>query len=214
MREWIIAAIGQYGYLGVFLLIAVENIFPPIPSEVILTFAGFSTTYTSLTYFGTVAFATLGSVFGAIVLYAVGRALSPERLLALCNGRVGRVLHFDAADIEKARASFAQKGYSSVLLCRCVPILRSLISIPAGMAKMRFLPFLGLTALGSTVWNMLLIGLGRFAGDNWESVNAAFSAASDGMKMLMLAACLVLLVLLWRKQKKPIEQAKSASGNT
>ncbi|MEG0305951.1 MAG: DedA family protein [Oscillospiraceae bacterium] len=206
MQEIIIDAISRYGYIGIFLLIAAENIFPPIPSEVILTFAGFACTHTDIGYLGAVSFATLGSVAGAAVLYGAGRMLSAQRLCAFARGNAGKALHIDAEDVEKAKDSFAKKGYISVLLCRCVPIMRSLISIPAGMAKMPFMPFLGLTTMGSTVWNMLLIGLGVFAGENWERVHSAFASASAGIKALILAIALVILFVMLKRQGKKAKE--------
>ena len=134
MESVITGLVSRFGYWGVLLLIAVENIFPPIPSEVILTFGGFLTTCTEMTPPGVILFSTLGSVAGAIVLYGVGRLLAPQRLEALLSGRVGRVLKMESADVHKASDWFAAHGWPSVFYCRCIPILRSLISIPAGMA--------------------------------------------------------------------------------
>ena len=133
MESVITGLVSRFGYWGVLLLIAVENIFPPIPSEVILTFGGFLTTCTEMTPPGVILFSTLGSVAGAIVLYGVGRLLAPQRLEALLSGRVGRVLKMESADVHKASDWFAAHGWPSVFYCRCIPILRSLISIPAGM---------------------------------------------------------------------------------
>ena len=118
MHQVVVEWIGAFGYWGVFALIAVENIFPPIPSEVILTFAGFCTATTALHAPGGVAAATLGSLAGALVLYGVGRLLQPRRLDALLAGPVGRALHMEKQDVEKAAAWFAQKGAASVFYCR------------------------------------------------------------------------------------------------
>ena len=127
MESVITGLVSRFGYWGVLLLIAVENIFPPIPSEVILTFGGFLTTCTEMTPPGVILFSTLGSVAGAIVLYGVGRLLAPQRLEALLSGRVGRVLKMESADVHKASDWFAAHGWPSVFYCRCIPILRSLI---------------------------------------------------------------------------------------
>ncbi|MFQ9992373.1 DedA family protein [Ruthenibacterium lactatiformans] len=132
MESVITGLVSRFGYWGVLLLIAVENIFPPIPSEVILTFGGFLTTCTEMTPPGIILFSTLGSVAGAIVLYGVGRLLAPQRLEALLSGRVGRVLKMESADVHKASDWFAAHGWPSVFFCRCIPILRSLISIRHG----------------------------------------------------------------------------------
>ncbi|MFR5628957.1 MAG: DedA family protein, partial [Ruthenibacterium lactatiformans] len=163
MESVITGLVSRFGYWGVLLLIAVENIFPPIPSEVILTFGGFLTTCTEMTPPGVILFSTLGSVAGAIVLYGVGRLLAPQRLEALLSGRVGRVLKMESADVHKASDWFAAHGWPSVFYCRCIPILRSLISIPAGMAGMHPAPFLLLTTVGSLLWNILLVYLGALA---------------------------------------------------
>lgn len=201
MRQVVVDCIGTFGYWGVFLLIAVENIFPPIPSEVILTFAGFCTATTALHVPGVVCAATLGSLAGALVLYGVGRLLQPARLERLLGGPVGRALHMEPEDVKKAAAWFARKGAASVFYCRCVPIVRSLISIPAGMAGMRAMPFFLYTIAGSTIWNMLLVGLGAAAGQSWPRVAAAFAGASLALKWALGITLVVLgAALAWRRR--------------
>lgn len=170
MDSWMMEVLNSFGYLGVAILITVENVFPPIPSEVILTFGGFMTTYTKMNIIGVVLSATVGSVIGAIILYQVGNLVSKERLEKLLEGRVGRILHFKSEDVGKAINWFDSQGNYTVLLCRCIPIVRSLISIPAGMAKMELPKFLLLTTLGSTLWNLVLVSLGAAAGASWQKV--------------------------------------------
>lgn len=170
LQEWIIQIMNQFGYFGIFLLIAVENIFPPIPSEIILTFGGFMTTYSNLNAFGVVVAATIGSVMGAVVLYKVGRFFTAERLEHWLDGRWGHILHFKKGDVTRACGWFDRHGKVTVFFCRCVPILRSLISIPAGMAKMEIGLFLLLTTCGSLVWNTVLVYLGVAAGASWENI--------------------------------------------
>jgi len=204
MEGLITELVGRFGYGGILLLIAVENLFPPIPSEVILTFGGFLTTYTSLTPPGVVTSATAGSVLGAVILYGTGRLLAPERLRALLRGRAGRVLKLEEADVQKASDWFTAHGWPSVFYCRCVPILRSLISIPAGMAGMAWPPFLLLTGAGSLIWNVLLVGLGAFAGQNWPAVTAAFARISGGAKAVLLAvlAGMAMLAMVRRHRQR------------
>lgn len=170
MQDWIINVMNQFGYFGIAFLIAVENIFPPIPSEVILTFGGFMTTYSDFKAWEVIVFATIGSLIGAIILYSVGRLLSEEHLGKILDGRVGRILHFRKADLHRATSWFNRKGKITVLFCRCIPVLRSLISIPAGMAKMKIGLFLLYTTIGSLVWNTLLVHLGVAAGESWENI--------------------------------------------
>ena len=168
MQEFILTVMEQFGYLGVFLLIAIENIFPPIPSEVILLFGGFMTTYTNLSIPLMVIAATLGSLLGAIVLYYIGKILNKDRLKKIVRGKIGKVLFLKEKDIDKADAWFDNKGNKSVFFCRFVPIVRSLISIPAGMSEMTMVKFIVYTFCGSLIWNTVLICLGHTLSDNWS----------------------------------------------
>ena len=134
MEEWIKGLVEQFGYWGVFFLIAIENVFPPIPSEVILTFSGFLTYSTNLTVFGVVLVSTAGSVIGAVILYGIGLLLDVERLEKIID-KYGKVLRLTREDIYKADAWFDKYGIWTVLFCRVIPLVRSLISIPAGMSN-------------------------------------------------------------------------------
>lgn len=205
MQHTITQVLGAWGYWGVFALIFAENMFPPIPSEVILTFSGFLTTCTQLDVWGVILAATAGSVAGAVALYGAGRLLSAERLAALLDGEAGRRLHLTRADVERANAWFAARGTLCVLYGRCVPIIRSLVSIPAGMASMRLAPFLSLTTLGSLVWNIVLVHLGAWAGESWPVVSAWFARLSGGVRIVLLCAVALsaaLLVVRHFKKKK------------
>lgn len=202
MQEWIIMLVEQWGYLGVLALIAIENIFPPIPSEVILTFSGFLTTYTSLGKWGVIWAATAGSLLGAVVLYGVGRICSVERLERLLNGKVGQILHFDGDEVKQAFGWFEEKGKSTVLLCRCVPILRSLISIPAGMAGMSMVIFLPFTILGSLLWNVILVNLGVIAGGAWEEIVAKAGIYGQIVSWILVIAVMVGTGMLMKQMKK------------
>lgn len=170
MQEIILNIINQFGYIGVFILIAIENISPPIPSEVILTFGGFLTTYTTMNVWSVIAAATMGSVAGAIILYIIGRIFNAQRLARLFDSRLGKLLHLKKEDVRKAERWFLKHGNKAVFFCRFVPIVRSLISIPAGVAKMQMFPFLSLTVIGTFIWNVVLVFLGRIAGNTWETI--------------------------------------------
>ncbi|AGA57156.1 MAG: DedA family protein [Thermobacillus sp.] len=169
MEHWITEFMESYGYFGILLLIAIENLFPPIPSEIILTFGGFMTTTSSMTIFGVVLAATLGSMAGAILLYGVGRVLSAERLEAIVV-RYGKILRLKPEDIRKADAWFDRYGSWAVFFGRLVPLVRSLISIPAGSSGMNFTTFLVLTTAGSLIWNTALVSIGAAVGASWESI--------------------------------------------
>lgn len=196
MRELVLELMGEYGNLAVFLLILVENLFPPIPSEVILTFGGVMTVCTDMAPVGVILFSTAGSLAGAVILYSVGRFLPDEVFRKLLCGQIGHLLHFRLEDVDLAKGWFRERGRSAVFLCRLIPIVRSLISIPAGIARMPFVPFLVFTAAGSLLWNTVLVYAGRIAGDSWEKVSAAFGVYSD--LFLMIAGISIAFAVLFR----------------
>ncbi|MBQ8044572.1 MAG: DedA family protein [Clostridia bacterium] len=200
MQEIIIEIMNQFGYIGICLLILVENVFPPIPSEVILTFGGFMTTQSEMSVLGVILVATIGSVLGAIVLYLVGRLINKDVIEKWLDGKVGKILRFKRVDVEKANSWFERKGKWTVLFCRCIPIVRSLISIPAGMSKMAFTPFILLTTLGSAVWNTVLVALGNIAGNSWEKISRIIDKFSDVILVVLIVAVVVFLVYHFTKK--------------
>lgn len=159
----------QFGYFGVAFLIMIENLFPPIPSEVILTFGGFMTTTTDLNIPLMIVAATIGAVVGAAVLYGVGTLLDVERLDKIVD-KYGNILRISHEDIHKADSWFDRYGFWTVFFCRFVPLIRSLISLPAGMANMNFGLFLLFTTVGTVIWNTVLIYLGAAVGSQWETI--------------------------------------------
>lgn len=202
MQEFIISLMGQFGYFGVFFLIALENVFPPIPSEVILLFGGFMTTYTSLHIALMVVAATLGSLLGAIVLYYIGKILNKERLKKIVSGKVGKVLRLKEKDIDMADHWFDTKGNKTVFFCRFIPIVRSLISIPAGMSEMPMAKFLLYTTVGSAIWNTVLIVIGNRVGENWESILGVFDQYSHIVLILLILIFVLFIVWFYTKKQK------------
>ncbi|MCH1639721.1 DedA family protein [Paenibacillus timonensis] len=200
MENWITDFMEQFGYFGVFLLIALENVFPPIPSEVILTFGGFMTTYTSLTPIGVIVFSTLGSVFGAVILYGIGYLVNVDRLERWID-RYGRFLRLKKEDVRRADAWFDRYGYWTVLFCRMVPLIRSLISIPAGMSKMKFGLFLLFTTIGTLIWNVALVLLGAAVGGSWEEI-VAFMDVYSNIAYAVIAAGVLLVAVLWLRRRR------------
>ena len=186
MQEFILSFMDQFGYLGVFLMIAIENVFPPIPSEVILLFGGFLTTYTELNIVGMVIASTMGSVIGAIVLYYIGKIFNKDRLKKIISGKIGKVLRVKNSDIDKADKWFDEKGNKTVFFCRFIPIVRSLISIPAGMSEMPMVKFLVYTTLGSLIWNFVLILIGSIVGENWTSILNIFDTYSHIVLVILV----------------------------
>lgn len=200
MEQFIIEIMDRFGYIGICFLIALENIFPPIPSEIILSFGGFMTTYTSLTIPLVIVFATLGAILGAIVLYFIGRLLTPGRLERLLDMRLFKLLGFKHGDITKTVAWFESHGKSAILFGRCIPIIRSLISIPAGMANINFPIFLIYTTLGSTAWNILLVCLGAFMGASWEKILTYFDTYSSVTLVVLIIIFIIIGIVFLKKR--------------
>lgn len=194
MEAAFLAFIDQFGYLAVAALILLENVFPPIPSELILPMGGFLVHQTSMALPGVIIAATAGSVVGAFILYGVGRLLSRERLTSFFETRPMRLLGFKGDDVSSAIGWFDRKGQATVLICRCIPVVRSLISIPAGTAKMNMAKFALYTLVGSAVWNSVLCSLGFGAGSAWQTVTAEAEWISDIVKYVILAIVVVALV--------------------
>ena len=188
--------------MGVFFLILIENVFPPIPSEVILLISGFFSSYTSLSVFYMILASTLGSFLGAIILYYIGKIFNKERLKKIVNGRLGKILFLKENDIDKADEWFDNKGNKSVFFCRFVPIVRSLISIPAGMSEMPMGKFIIYTICGSMIWNTVLICLGYRLGSNWEYVLTIL----DKYQMVVIVILVIIfgyvIIKFYRKKRK------------
>ncbi|WP_423798703.1 DedA family protein [Neobacillus sp. SAB-20_R2A] len=204
MEVWIKDFIESYGYIGVFLLIALENIFPPIPSEIILTFGGYMTLDTSLNVTGVIIASTLGSVFGAVILYRLGNFLDVERFDRIIK-RYGKLLRLKKEDLYRANAWFNKYGIWTVFLCRFIPLIRSLISIPAGMANMNFSLFLIFTTIGTLIWNTVLIHLGANLGENWELITEKmdnFSTIIYGILIILLILGMVKFIRKSHKSRK------------
>lgn len=201
--QTIMTLIDQYGYLAIIFLIALENVFPPIPSEVVLTFTGFLTQTSSLTIWGAILAATAGSILGAIILYGVGRLVSVERLSQFVETRMGRLLRLKQADIERAGNFFKRRGSIAIFYGRFVPVVRSLISIPAGMAEYPFWSFIGLSTLGTLIWNTVLINTGCLAGTHWKLVMSWFEEASMIILVAIIVISLLGFIYYYRKKRHP-----------
>lgn len=202
MQNFIIEFMNSFGYFGVFLLIAIENIFPPIPSEVILLFGGFMTTYTKLNIIFMIIASTLGSLIGAIVLYYIGKIFNKERLKKIISGKIGKILRLKNSDIDKADKWFDTKGNKTVFFCRFIPIVRSLISIPAGMSEMPIIKFLIYTIFGSLIWNTVLIITGKMVGNNWTKILTIFDTYSHIVLIIFIIIFIILITIFYKKRKK------------
>lgn len=200
MQEIILSVMGKYGYVGVFLLIMIENVFPPIPSEVILLFGGFMTTYTKLSIFGMIVASTLGSLFGAIILYYIGKIFNKDKLKKIISGRLGKVLRLKVSDIDNADNWFDNKGNKTVFFCRFIPLVRSLISIPAGMSEMPVFKFLLYTLFGSLIWNTVLIIVGSVVGENWTKIVGILDTYSHTVVIILFIIFVVGVYFFYRNR--------------
>jgi len=198
MKEWIIATMGSLGYLGIGLLMFLENLFPPIPSELIMPLAGFTAAQGKMQLFPAIAAGVIGTVLGAFPWYYLGKIVSEERIKGWAD-RYGKWLGISGADIDKANHWFDRHGKKAVLLCRMVPGVRTLISLPAGINAMPMLPFLVFSTIGTILWVTFLTMAGYFLGNNYELVDQYLDPISK-----IVAVTLVIALILWiiRKQMR------------
>lgn len=186
------------GYVGLALLLIAENLFPPIPSEVVLPLAGFLVGQGSLNFWGALFAATSGSTLGALVLYYLGRW--GGRALVL---RYGSWLRVTQENLDRAEGWFRSYGDWVVLFARVVPVARSVVSIPAGTMKMPLIRFALLTTIGSALWNGLLIGAGVILGANWSVVQNWVGSYSNAILVVVTVAAALFLVLRHYRKDRP-----------
>ncbi|MFI7581593.1 VTT domain-containing protein [Kocuria kalidii] len=164
VADWAVDVMEAIGAPGAGLLVALENLFPPLPSEVILPLAGFTASQGNFTLAGAIFWTTLGAVVGAVALYWIGAALGRRRLRAI----VDRMPLVDLHDLDRTEAWFERHGKAAVFFGRMIPIFRSLISVPAGIERMSFGAFVLLTTAGSLIWNSIFVLAGFYLGENWH----------------------------------------------
>lgn len=191
--------LSEGGYIGMCVLLLLESIFPPIPSEAILTLGGFLTECTNLTMRGMLLASTVGSVAGAIVLYGMGRLLSIERIDSMLSNRWIKKAGFQEGDVKKAFLWFEKHQKKAVLFGRCIPVVRSLISIPAGINRMSIPRFLIYTTIGSALWNTILLNLGKKAGTSWPEITALIQQYSNILLTTVTTA--IILTVLYKINK-------------
>jgi membrane protein DedA with SNARE-associated domain len=200
MATWITQIITDLGYVGIALLMLLEAVFPPIPSELIVPFAGFAAGQGELNVFGVILAATLGSLVGMLPWYFVGRLFGLERVKWLAD-RIGRWFAFNADEIDYAARIFERWGKPIVLVGRLFPILRTLISVPAGLAKMNFPTFALFSAIGMLIWNSVLVGAGYLLHERYHLVENWL----DPLSWLVLIAVVGLYVFrlfTWRPSRQ------------
>lgn len=204
MQAFIINILNNFGYLGISFLIFIENIFPPIPSETLLAFSGFATTLenSKLTIFLSVVFATIGSVLGAVALYYLGVLVNKDRVDIFLEKKWVKNLGFRKKEIDKTFIFFEKWRSVAVLFGRCVPIIRSLISIPAGMTRMNIWLYTLYTTIGSLIWNILIINAGAMLGKNWELVIKVLDHYKNIVLIILAVAIIYFGFNFFKKKKK------------
>ncbi|MGN9845783.1 DedA family protein [Nonomuraea sp. H19] len=186
------------GAPGAGLAIALENLFPPLPSEVILPLAGFTASRGEMGLLDVLVFTTLGSVIGALALYWIGALLGRERVLAIA----AKLPLVKASDIEKTEAWFQRHGRKTVFFGRMIPLFRSLISVPAGVERMPLPTFTLLTTAGSLIWNTIFVLAGYFLGENWSLVETYVGIGSNVVIAMVVAAVLVFVGVRLAERRK------------
>ncbi len=201
MQNWVTEFMEHFGYLSVFFLIMIENMFPPIPSEVILTFGGFMTTYTKMSVWGVIFCATAGSVAGAEILYGIGYLINQGTIEKIVN-RWGHLLRLKVEDIHRARWWFQRYGYRAVFFCRMIPLIRSLISLPAGMSGMNKGYFLLWTVAGTLIWNTVLVYSGAWLAESWQDILGFIKLYSNIVYIILFVAVAAFFLIWFRKKDR------------
>ena len=203
LTSWVTDVVESFGYVGVAFMTALENLIPPIPSEIVLPLAGFLVGQGRFSFVPVVVAATIGSVVGALILYAVGAWLGEQRLRALFR-RFGRFVLMDESDLDKSREWFQRHGTKAVLFGRLVPGIRSLISIPAGLVGMSLWQFVLYTSIGSAVWNATLVGFGWALGNQWERVED-YTSFLQYIVIVLVAVAGIWFV--WSRRERVLRRA-------
>ena len=191
ISAWVLSIMAKFGYFGIVFAMFAENVFPPIPSEIIMPAAGFAASKGELNLVLVILAGTLGAVLGALPLYYLGCVFDKERSLTFTE-KYGKYVFVKSCDVTAANDWFEKHGKLAVFFGRMVPGVRSLISIPAGMNNMPLLPFLVLTALGSSVWATVLTLAGYYLGQNYEVIQSILAPYSKG-----IGIAVVIIIIGW-----------------
>ncbi|GAB1612564.1 alkaline phosphatase [Mammaliicoccus lentus] len=198
MEQWITDFMTQYGYVGIFILVFLEYIIHPFPSEIVLTFAGFMTTQSNLSIVVVCILAVVGAVLGALVLYGIGAWIGEERIYRLIH-KHGKYIGIKTKDLDKTITWLNKYGNWAIFIGRFIPIVRTLISLPAGITKMNIPLFIVLTAIGTGMWNILLIVLGMTLGSHWHKI---IEFAGIYSKLFIIIIAIIVLYVLYRWFKR------------
>ncbi|SKB11684.1 Alkaline phosphatase-like protein [Planktothrix sp. PCC 11201] len=198
MAEWITNTMSSLGYLGIGLLMFLENLFPPIPSELIMPLAGFTVSRGEMQFFPAILAGVIGTILGAFPWYYAGKFFGEERLKQLAD-KYGKWITVSGKDIDKANNWFTRYGGRAVFLCRLVPGVRTLISLPAGLNNMPLIPFIIYSTIGTTLWVTFLTGAGYFLGDHYDLVDEYLGPVS---KIVLLSLAIGFGLWILRKNMR------------
>jgi membrane protein DedA with SNARE-associated domain len=202
MKEWILSTMDSLGYLGIGFLMFAENLFPPIPSELIMPLAGFSVSQGKMDFALAVLAGVVGTIIGALPWYYAGKIIGEQRIKNLAD-KYGKWITVSSKDIDKVKNWFDRYGNNAVLFGRLVPGIRTLISLPAGLNEMPLVPFLLYSTIGTTLWVIFLTGAGYLLGNHYERVEDYLAPVSKGVLVLILVA---FAVWIFRKKQQAKRQ--------
>ena len=198
LQDWVLSIMEQLGYLGIAFLMFLDNVFPPIPSEIIMPSAGYSASLGQHTLLGVIIAGCIGSLLAAAVLYWVGYKFKHETIFRFVD-QYGKYFFTTTDDVKKALIWFEKHGHRIVFFGRMIPAMRSIISIPAGMCRMPFWKFMLFSSLGTIIWTTFLACVGFFFGENQALMTKIFSQASY---IILVIVLVVLIFILYRKYQQ------------
>ena len=204
MEQIITDFISKWGYTAIFILILLENVLPVVPSEIILTFAGLLSVKSHLSIWTLLIIATIASFIGLLILYYICRLISEEKLYRFVD-RHGKWMKLKSKDLKRANDWFKKYGAWAVFLCRFVPVLRVLITIPAGIIRMNVIQFTTLSLIGTTIWNFALILLGRLLSDSFDALMNGIHTYSRIMYVIIIIAFIYFVIRYLMKRRRSVK---------
>lgn len=199
LQEWVLSIMQQLGYVGIAFLMFLDNVFPPVPSELIMPSAGYTAAQGQLWIGGVILAGSFGSILAAAVLYAVGRCVSLDNIFNFCD-RYGRFVGLKSDSLRQSLQWFERYGHWVVFFGRMIPAIRSLISIPAGMSRMPFIKFMLYSSLGTVIWTSFLAYVGYYLGNNQQKMQQLFSQISYGI--FAVIALFIIIYIVYRFYRK------------
>lgn len=204
MEQIITDFISKWGYTAIFILILLENVLPVVPSEIILTFAGLLSVKSHLSILTLLIIATIASFIGLLILYYICRLISEEKLYRFVD-RHGKWMKLKSKDLKRANDWFKRYGAWAVFLCRFVPVLRVLITIPAGINRMNVIQFTTLSLIGTTIWNFALILLGCLLSDSFDALMNGIHTYSRIMYIIIIIAVIYFVIRYLMKRRRSVK---------